>query len=62
MGIFVILVMGVIIISMLGISISSFINNTTLRDNFSYLWQGVTWLWGNYILGALKSVWNSARQ
>lgn len=46
----IIIVLSVTILSLLGISISSFINNTTLRDNFALLWHGVTWIWQQYII------------
>jgi hypothetical protein len=44
----IIIIMAVIILSLLGISISSLINNKTLKENFGFLIKGVVWLWNNY--------------
>lgn len=57
----IILLLSLIIISMLGVSVSSFINNKTLRENFSLLWQALVWLWQNYLLAQAQAVWQFLR-
>ena len=57
----IIIVLSVVILSLLGVSISSFINNTTLRENFALLWHGVVWIWQNYIAAYLQPVWGIIR-
>jgi len=57
----IIIVLSVVILSLLGVSISSFINNTTLRENFSLVWHGVIWVWQNYIAPYLQPVWGIIR-
>ena len=44
----IIIIMAVIILSLLGVSISSLINNKTLKENFGLLIKGAVWLWNNY--------------
>lgn len=56
-----ILLLSLIIISMLGVSVSSLINNKTLRENFSLLWQALVWLWQNYLLAQAQAVWQFLR-
>lgn len=57
----VIIILSVTILSLLGISISSFINNTTLRDNFALLWHGAVWIWQHYIAPYLQPAINVFR-
>lgn len=57
----IILLLSLIIISMLGVSVSSLINNKTLRENFSLLWQALVWLWQNYLLAQAQAVWQFLR-
>jgi len=45
----IILVLIVIILSLLGVSISSVINNKTLQENFAFLWNTVMRLWQMYV-------------
>jgi len=44
----IIIVLSVIILSLLGVSISSLLNNKTLRENFGTLWKGIRWFWDAY--------------
>ncbi len=48
----IIIVLSVIILSLLGVSITSLLNNKTLRENFGTLWNGIQWLWDTYASGA----------
>ena len=57
----IIIVLSIVILSLLGVSISSFINNTTLRENFSLFWHGIVWVWQNYIAPYLQPVWGIIR-
>lgn len=52
----IIIVLSVIILSLLGVSISSLINNKTLRENFSLLLQGIRWLWDHYLFAQVKAM------
>lgn len=54
----IIIVLSVVILSLLGVSIGSFISNTTLRENFAFLWKGIAWVWQNYIVGYLGPAWD----
>lgn len=53
----IIIAMAVIILSLLGVSISSLVNNKTLKENFIYLWHGIVWLWQNYLYSQVKTAW-----
>lgn len=44
----IIIVLSIIILSLLGVSISSLFNSKTLRENFATLWRGISWLWNTY--------------
>ncbi len=57
----VIIVLFVIILSLLGVSISSLINDKTLRENFALLWKGVTWIWDQYLAEQVKTIWHLIR-
>jgi len=59
--IIVIIVLCVIILSLLGVSLGSLINNKTLRENFVFLWQGIVWVWSHYIAGYTKTLWEFAK-
>ena len=60
-SIIIIIVLMVIILSLLGVSLGSLLNNKTLRENFVYLWQGVTWVWTHYITGYAQELWALVR-
>ena len=53
----IIIILSVVILSLLGVSISSLINNKTLRENFELLVKGVRWLWDNYLYAQVKIAW-----
>jgi glycosylphosphatidylinositol transamidase (GPIT) subunit GPI8 len=57
----IIIILSVVILSLLGVSISSLINNKTLRENFDLLMKGVRWLWDNYLFAQVRVMWNSVR-
>jgi len=44
----IIIILSVVILSLLGVSISSLFNNKTLRENLGTLWEGIRWLWNTY--------------
>ncbi len=48
-SILIIIVLTVVILSLLGVSLGSLLNNKTLQENFNYLWQGLVWIWTHYI-------------
>lgn len=54
----IILVLSVIILSLLGVSISSLLNNKTLKENFIYLWDGLVWLWNSYLVDVARDLWS----
>ena len=57
----IIIVLSVIILSLLGISIQSFVNNTTLHQNFTYLFAWIAWLWQTYIAHYFWAALNTLR-
>lgn len=54
----IIIIMAVIIMSLLGVSISSLVNNKTLKENFAALWSGIQWLWSNYLGAQAAALWH----
>ncbi|MEK7576573.1 MAG: hypothetical protein AAB482_02650 [Patescibacteria group bacterium] len=57
----IIIVMAVIILSLLGVSISSLINNKTLKENFALMWKGIMWLWTHYLYDQAITMWQFVR-
>jgi len=45
----IIIILTIVILSLLNVSIRSFTSNTTLRENFAYSWEWITWLWNSFI-------------
>lgn len=50
----VILVLVLVILSLLGISLSALFQNRTLKDNFSFAFGGVEYVWTNYLARPAK--------
>jgi hypothetical protein len=53
----IIIILSIVILSLLGVSIGSLINNKTLHENFSFLWNFLVWIWQTYA----GPVWNYAK-
>lgn len=60
--IFIILVLIVVIISLLGVSIGELVGNKTLKDNFSYLFKGIKYVWDNYLVVPVKIIITSLKK
>lgn len=45
----VIFILIVVILSLLGVSLSNLIGNPVMRDNFSFLWKWTVWLWNGLL-------------
>ncbi|MBI4121677.1 MAG: hypothetical protein HY470_01830 [Candidatus Ryanbacteria bacterium] len=58
----IIIVLSVIILSLLGVSLSSLFNDKTIKENLAFLWQGVAWIWSNYVAGFWEIIKNWAWQ
>ena len=52
----VILVLILVILSLLGISLSALFQNKALQDNFSFTFNGVVYLWTNYLARPAKII------
>lgn len=60
--IIIIAVLLVIILSLLGVSLSALFSNPILRDNFGFLGRWMAVLWDNYLslpFEYIKDVWNT---
>jgi len=53
----IIIILSVIILSLLGVSISSLLNNKTLRENFATLWDWTMWVWNNFLKEYTIATW-----
>ena len=53
----VIAVMLIIILSLLGVSLSALFSNKTLRDNFKFVWDSAVYIWNQYLVGPAEFVW-----
>ncbi|MDP3785016.1 MAG: hypothetical protein Q8R12_02980 [bacterium] len=52
----VILALVLVILSLLGISLSALFQNKALKDNFSFTFSGVEYLWTNYLARPAKII------
>lgn len=50
--IIIILALLVIILSLLGVSLSALFQNPVLQDNFGFIGNWASWLWSNYLSNA----------
>ncbi|KKU53149.1 MAG: hypothetical protein A3F26_02400 [Candidatus Ryanbacteria bacterium RIFCSPHIGHO2_12_FULL_47_12b] len=55
----VIIILFVVILSLLGVSISSLINDKTLQENFLFLWSGIVWFWNTYAHTFFVFLWHT---
>ncbi|OGF82247.1 hypothetical protein A3B18_03845 [Candidatus Giovannonibacteria bacterium RIFCSPLOWO2_01_FULL_46_13] len=58
----VILVLVVIIISLLGVSLGDIPEKNTLKENFGYVWDGIEYVWENFIYPYAGTIWEKARE
>ncbi len=54
----IIIILSVVILSLLGVSLSSLINNKTLAENFIFLWEGAKWVWAHYASALFWKLWD----
>ena len=54
----VIVLLSVIVLSLLGVSLSSLFNDKTLRENFVFLWHWVVYVWDTYIAHYARQLWD----
>ncbi len=57
--ILIILVLLIVIISLLGVSLGELFSNKTLKDNFSYVFGGINFVWENYLLAPVKIIFGT---
>ncbi|HBT81219.1 hypothetical protein A2757_01970 [Candidatus Giovannonibacteria bacterium RIFCSPHIGHO2_01_FULL_48_47] len=57
--ILIILALLVVIISLLGVSLGELFSNKTLKDNFSYVFGGIKFVWKNYLLAPVKIIFGT---
>lgn len=50
--------MAIIILSLLGVDLSSFFKNEKLRSNFKLVWEIVKNIWNKYLTEPSQIVWN----
>lgn len=58
----IIIILSVIILSLLGVSLTSLFNDKTLRENFVFLWGGAKHLWLVYIWPYAGSAWETLKK
>ena len=54
----IIIVIALLIISYLGINLRSIVNSPTTQSNFSYVWNGIVYIWQTYLQAPATVVWN----
>lgn len=57
-SVIIIFILTVIILSLLGVSLSSLFNDRTLRENFVFLWHWVVYIWNTYVAHYARQIWN----
>lgn len=56
--IIIIAVLLVIILSLLGVSLSSLFSNPLLKENFGFLGKWIAKLWNSYLFAPFQYIWN----
>lgn len=54
----IILVLAIVIISLLGVSLGELFQNKTLKENFSFVFRWVEYLWDNFLSRPFGLLWN----
>lgn len=54
----IILVLFVVILSLLGVSLSALFQDKTLKENFSFVWNAVNFAWQNWLMGPVGAMWD----
>jgi hypothetical protein len=54
-----IIVLLVIILSLLGVSLSSLFSNPVLQQNFGFLWGWISRAWSNYLAVPFGYLWDA---
>lgn len=55
----IILALIVVIVSLLGVSLRTLFDNTTLQDNFGFVGEWVSSVWHNYLAAPFVYAWNN---
>ncbi|MBI2175682.1 MAG: hypothetical protein HYU35_03055 [Parcubacteria group bacterium] len=50
----VIVLIFIIILSLFGVSLTSLFNNKTIRENFSVLWNGISYIWNTFLSAPVR--------
>lgn len=58
----VIFILVVIILSLLGVNLSEVSDNETLKANFTYVGQGLDYVWQHWLKGSALKVWESGER
>ncbi|MDP2676614.1 MAG: hypothetical protein Q8O83_02940 [bacterium] len=53
----IIFILFIIVLSLLGVSLSSLTQNETLRNNFSFVWHWSSIVWNNYLKAPAEKAW-----
>lgn len=54
----IILVLLVVILSLLGVSLSALFSNPFIKENFSFIKDWCLWLWNNYLQAPAQYIYN----
>lgn len=54
----IILVLFIVILSLLGVSLSAVFQNKTLRGNFAFVWNAIEFVWQHWLKGPAEIVWS----
>lgn len=54
----IIIALLVIILSLLGVSLSSLFSNPVLQQNFGFLWNWIGKIWDNYLSAPFSYLWD----
>ena len=55
----VILIIIILALSYFGINIQSIIQSPTGQSNISYVWNGIVYVWDNYLSAPFNYLWNT---
>lgn len=53
----IIIIIAVLILSWYGVDIKNFFSSDMVQKNFGYIWNFISSIWSNYLVGPVQKVW-----
>lgn len=57
----IILLLSVLVLSLLGVSLQGLFNDKTIRENFVFVWQTISYGWRTYVWPYIQNGWGTIK-